>query len=112
MNDFFDEFTMVCLSIFGAGITFILFQTFLFAKDKESGNSWSNTFAPMNKKPDKYEVVFAADKIKFIRKDGKMSYYSLNKDTLNEYLELTKNKSNPLIVMRLAVIIQAWANIK
>ena len=33
MNDFFDEFTMVCLSIFGAGITFILFQTFLFAKD-------------------------------------------------------------------------------
>ena len=46
---------------------------FLFAKDKESGNSWSNTFAPMNKKPDKYEVVFAADKIKFIRKDGKIS---------------------------------------
>ena len=27
----------------------------------------------MNKKPDKYEVVFAADKIKFIRKDGKIS---------------------------------------
>ena len=27
----------------------------------------------MNKKPDKYEVVFAADKIKFIRKDGKVS---------------------------------------
>ena len=49
------------------------YGVFLFAKDKDKGNAWSNTYAPMNKKPDKYEVVFAADKIKYIRKDGKVS---------------------------------------
>ena len=46
---------------------------FLFAKDKQTEYTWSNTYAPVNIKPDKYEVVFAADKIKYIRKDGKIS---------------------------------------
>ena len=43
---------------------------FLYIKDLESNYVWSNTYAPINKKPDKYEVVFAADKIKYLRTDG------------------------------------------
>ena len=43
---------------------------FLYIKDLDTNYVWSNTFAPMNRKANKYEVVFASDKIKYIRKDG------------------------------------------
>ena len=33
-------------------------------KNINTNKIWSNTYAPMNEKPDKYEVVFASDKIK------------------------------------------------
>ena len=46
---------------------------FLFVKDTKTKYIWSNTYAPMNIKPDKYEVVFASDKIKFLRRDGTIS---------------------------------------
>ena len=46
---------------------------FLFAKDLSNNNVWSNTYAPMNVKPDKYEVVFASDKIKYLRRDDMIS---------------------------------------
>ena len=46
---------------------------FLFIKDTKTNYIWSNTYAPMNVKADKYEVVFAADKIKYLRKDGNIS---------------------------------------
>ena len=42
---------------------------FLFIKDLDSKNIWSNTYSPMNVKPEKYEVVFATDKIKYLRRD-------------------------------------------
>ena len=43
---------------------------FLYIKDLNSNKVWSNTYAPINKMPEKYEVVFALDKIKFIRLDN------------------------------------------
>lgn len=46
---------------------------FLFIKDLDNNYIWSNTYAPMNIKPDKYEIVFAADKIKFLRRDTDIS---------------------------------------
>ena len=46
---------------------------FLFIKDCKTNYVWSNTYAPMNVKPDKYEVVFAADKIKYLRRDTNIS---------------------------------------
>ena len=41
---------------------------FLYIKDIDSNYIWSNTFAPMNRTSDKYEVVFATDRVKYIRK--------------------------------------------
>ena len=49
------------------------YGVFLFAKDTKTKQIWSNTYAPMNVKPDKYEVVFASDKIKFLRRDDNIS---------------------------------------
>ena len=49
------------------------YGVFLFAKDTKTKHIWSNTYAPMNVKPDKYEVVFASDKIKFLRRDDTIS---------------------------------------
>ena len=49
------------------------YGVFLFAKDLSDNYIWSNTYAPMNIKPDKYEVVFATDKIKFMRRDRDIS---------------------------------------
>lgn len=46
---------------------------FLFIKDVGTNYIWSNTYAPMNIKPNKYEVVFATDKINFLRKDSTIS---------------------------------------
>ncbi len=43
---------------------------FLYIKDIATNKVWSNTYAPINQKPDKYEVVFASDKIKYLRTDG------------------------------------------
>ncbi len=42
---------------------------FLYIKDINTNDIWCNTYAPINKMPEKYEVVFALDKIKFIRLD-------------------------------------------
>lgn len=46
---------------------------FMFIKDMKTSYCWSNTYAPMNIKPDKYEVVFATDKIKYLRRDKDIS---------------------------------------
>ena len=46
---------------------------FLFVKDKDTNYIWSNTYSPMNKKPEKYEVVFAQDKIKYLRRDNNIT---------------------------------------
>ncbi len=46
---------------------------FMFIKDLDTNYVWSNTYAPVNKNPDKYEVVFASDRIKYYRTDGDIS---------------------------------------
>ena len=54
-------------------ITELDYGIFLFIKDLKTNYIWSNTYAPMNVKPDKYEIVFATDKIKFLRRDAAIS---------------------------------------
>lgn len=46
---------------------------FMYIKDLKTNYVWSNTFAPVNKSSDNYEVVFASDKIKYLRVDGSIS---------------------------------------
>ena len=46
---------------------------FLFVKDIKNNYIWSNTYSPINTVPEKYEVIFATDKIKFIRRDKSIS---------------------------------------
>lgn len=79
---------------------------FVYIKDLSNGKIWSNTYAPINKKPKKYKVVFALDKIKFVRTDDdivttteiivtKMHHAEIRKITFkndsneNKILELT-----------------------
>ena len=63
---------------------------FLYVKDLDTNYIWSNTYAPMNKKPDKYEVVFAADKIKYLRTDGKVTTKTEIVVTKNHHAEIRK----------------------
>ncbi len=42
------------------------YGSFLFIKDTQTNKYWSNTYSPTNLTPDKYEVVFASDKIKYV----------------------------------------------
>ncbi len=42
---------------------------FLYIKDLNNDYIWSNTYAPMNVKPEKYEVVFNLDRVKYMRLD-------------------------------------------
>lgn len=43
---------------------------FAYIKDLDTGDVWSNTYAPINFMPNHYEVIFALDKIKFLRTDN------------------------------------------
>ena len=63
---------------------------FLYIKDLETDYVWSNTFAPMNRKANKYEVVFASDKIKYIRKDGDITTKSEIVVTNDHHSEIRK----------------------
>ena len=45
------------------------YGTYLYIRDLNTKKVWSNTYAPTYQTPDKYEVVFATDRIKFIRED-------------------------------------------
>jgi len=49
------------------------YGTYLYIKDLSSDKIWSNTFAPTNVLPDKYNVVFANDRIKFLRMDNNIT---------------------------------------
>ena len=60
------------------------YGVFLYIKDKDSDRIWSNTYAPINEKPEKYEVVFASDRIKYSRNDG----------TINTKTEITVCKNH------------------
>lgn len=42
------------------------YGTFLYIKDLKTKKVWSNTYAPINVKPSRYEVIFASDKIKYV----------------------------------------------
>lgn len=66
------------------------YGVFLYIKDLDTNYIWSNTYAPMNKKPDKYEVVFAADKIKYLRTDGKITTKTEIVVTKNHHAEIRK----------------------
>lgn len=46
------------------------YGTYLYIRDLDTDKVWSNTFAPTRVKPDKYNVVFANDRIKFMRLDN------------------------------------------
>lgn len=43
---------------------------FIFFRDINSNNCWSNTYEPLNILPQKYEAKFSADKAEFFRSDG------------------------------------------
>ena len=46
---------------------------FLYVKDLSNNKIWSNTYAPMNVMPEKYNVVFASDRIKYMRFDNEIT---------------------------------------
>jgi cellobiose phosphorylase len=45
---------------------------FFYLRDTETDFTWSAAYAPLNRMPDKYEVVFEGDKATFTRTDGVM----------------------------------------
>ncbi len=63
---------------------------FMYIKDLDTNYVFSNTYAPVNKKPDKYEVVFASDKIKYLRTDGDISTKTEIVVTKNHHAEIRK----------------------
>ena len=63
---------------------------FLYIKDKTNDRIWSNTYAPINEKPEKYEVVFASDRIKYTRNDGDITTKTEITVTKNHNAEIRK----------------------
>ena len=71
-------------------VTELDYGVFMFIKNLSNNYIWSNTYAPMNIKPDKYEVVFASDKIKFMRKDADISTKTEIAVCKNHHAEIRK----------------------
>lgn len=46
---------------------------FIYIKNVDTDKVWSNTYAPINIKPEKYDVTFAADRIKYTREDNEIT---------------------------------------
>lgn len=42
---------------------------FMYIRNLNNGNVWTNTYAPLNKGDHKYKTIFASDRIKFVRED-------------------------------------------
>ena len=63
---------------------------FLYIKDLDTSKVWSNTYAPINIAPDKYEVIFASDKIKYIRTDGDITTTTEIAVTKEHHAEIRK----------------------
>ena len=63
---------------------------FFYIKDLDTKKVWSNTYAPINQKADEYEVVFASDKIKYLRRDGKITTKTEIIVTTNHNAEIRK----------------------
>ncbi len=78
---------------------------FLYIKNINTNKIWSNTYAPINIKPDQYEVVFASDKIKYLRKDGLITTKTeiiVTRDHNAEIRKITlQNNSNDFQVLEL-----------
>ncbi len=71
-------------------VTELDYGVFMFIKNIKTNYIWSNTYAPMNIKPEKYEVVFASDKIKFMRKDENISTKTEIAVCKNHHAEIRK----------------------
>ncbi len=46
------------------------YGNFLYIRDLENNKVWSNTYVPTNIKPERYSVVFALDRIRYMRVDN------------------------------------------
>lgn len=71
---------------------------FVYIKDLETNEFWSNTYSPTYVEPNRYNVVFASDRITFIRQDHNISTKTeiiVTKEHNAEIRRLTfKNNSN------------------
>ncbi len=71
---------------------------FIYIKDMTSQKFWSNTYSPTYVKPDRYNVVFASDRITFIRQDENITTKTeiiVAKESNTEIRRITfKNNSN------------------
>ena len=45
------------------------YGSFIYIRDRKTGKFWSNTYSPTLVKPSKYNIVFASDRITFVRSD-------------------------------------------
>lgn len=78
---------------------------FMYIKNLSTGKFWSNTYAPTNVTPDKYNIVFATDRITFMRQDESISTKTeiiVTKEHNAEIRRVTlKNNSNSDVELEL-----------
>lgn len=63
---------------------------FVYVKNKTANKVWSNTYLPACSEPDKYHVVFASDRIKFVREDDEIITTTVMTVTKDHNAEIRK----------------------
>jgi cyclic beta-1,2-glucan synthetase len=70
---------------------------FLYIKDLTNNKLWTNTYYPISNKPEKYHVVFASDRIKYVREDNEVittTEITVTKDHNAEIRKITIENSS------------------
>ena len=73
------------------------YGVFFYIRNLKTNNVWSNTYAPLYDKPKNYKVVFASDRVKYMREDEGIitsSEITVVKDHNAEIRRLTFQNNN------------------
>lgn len=90
------------------------YGTFIYIRNPENGQLWSNTFHPTMIEPESYQVIFSHDKAEFRRKDGMISTHTEITVSPVDQFEIRRitltNHSEKQITLELTSYLEVTAN--
>lgn len=78
------------------------YGSFVFLRNVKTNEIWSNTYQPIKKKPDEYQVIFSEDKAEWIRIDGEIETHT----------EIIVSPEDPVEIRKITIINHASKEIE
>jgi cyclic beta-1,2-glucan synthetase len=85
--------------------------TFLYVRDVETGELWSNSYQPVCKKPDSYEAIFSEGRAEFRRRDNDFDVYTEITVSPEDDIELRRVRITNLSHIQRTLEITSYAEV-